>query len=71
MLDAATTPVTAATWDLIRRLLVPGGLALVRHPDAGFTRPGRDWSQTMEDGSLWTAPPVLADDPGLPRARAG
>src|SRR6185437_1360581 len=45
VLDAAAAGITAATWDLIRRLLVPGGLALVRQPEAGFTRPGRDWSQ--------------------------
>jgi hypothetical protein len=65
VLDAATG-ITAATWDLIRRLLVPGGLALVRHPEAGFTRPGRDWSPAAEDGSLWAAPPVLADDGPAP-----
>ena len=63
VVDAGAAEITAATWDLLRRLLVPGGLALVRHPDAGFTQPGRDWSRVTppepaEPGSLWAAPPV-------------
>ena len=73
VVDAAATEVSAATWDLIRRLLVPGGLALVRHPDSGFAQPGHGWSriapsepaspQIAEQGSLWAAPLALPAPP--------
>ena len=47
VIDAQATALTAASWDLIRQLLVPGGLALVRHPESGFTRPaGPRWNGT-------------------------
>ena len=57
VVDAEAVEVTAATWDLIRRLLVPGGLALLRHPDSGFTQPGHGWSRIAPPG---TAPPEPA-----------
>jgi hypothetical protein len=64
VIDARTTALTAASWALLRRLLLPGGLALVRHPDPGFMHPGPGWSKVGHGphGTLWTAPPGLFDD---------
>ena len=52
--DARTARLSAAAWVVIRRLLVPGGLVLVRHADE--TARARDtWARlTGEDGSDWT-----------------
>ena len=68
VIDAQATALTAASWDLIRQLLVPGGLALVRHPESGFTRPAPGWTEVERD-SLWAAPPVLPDDGPAPGPR--
>jgi hypothetical protein len=64
VIDARTTALTTASWALLRRLLLPGGLALVRHPDPGFVHPGPGWSKVGSGpgGALWTAPPGLFDD---------
>jgi hypothetical protein len=64
VIDAQTTALTTASWVLLRRLLLPGGLALVRHPDPGFVHPGPGWSKVGggPHGALWTAPPGLFDD---------
>ncbi|HEY6309695.1 MAG TPA: SDR family NAD(P)-dependent oxidoreductase [Streptosporangiaceae bacterium] len=64
VVSAPATTLTADTWTLLRRLLLPGGLVLVRHPDPGFTRPGPGWSRLADGraGALWAAPPVLSDD---------
>lgn len=64
VIDARTTALTTASWALLRRLLLPGGLALVRHPDPGFVHPGPGWSKVGGGprGALWTAPPGLFDD---------
>jgi hypothetical protein len=64
VIDARTTALTTASWALVRRLLVPGGLALVRHPDPGFVHPGPGWSKvgTGPHGGVWAAPPGLFDD---------
>ena len=64
VIDARTTALTTASWVLLRRLLLPGGLALVRHPGPGFVHPGPGWSRVSAGphGALWTAPPGLFDD---------
>jgi hypothetical protein len=66
VIDARTTALTAASWALLRRLLLPGGLVLVRHPDPGFAHPGPGWSKvgTGPHGGVWAAPPGLFDDGG-------
>jgi hypothetical protein len=64
VVDARATALTAASWALLRRLLLPGGLVLVRHPDPGFAHPGPGWSKVGAGphGALWAAPPGLFDD---------
>jgi hypothetical protein len=64
VIDARTTALTAASWVLLRRLLLPGGLVLVRHPGPGFVHPGPGWSKvgTGPHGGVWAAPPGLFDD---------
>jgi hypothetical protein len=64
VIDARTTALSAASWTLLRRLLLPGGLALVRHPGPGFAHPGPGWSKvgTGPHGEVWAAPPGLFDD---------
>jgi hypothetical protein len=64
VVDARTTVLTAASWALLRRLLLPGGLVLVRHPGPGFAHPGPGWSKVGAGphGALWAAPPGLFDD---------
>ena len=64
VVDARTTALTAASWLLLRRLLLPGGLVLVRHPDPGFAHPGPGWSKVGAGphGTLWAAPPGLFED---------
>ena len=63
VVDARTTALTAASWVLLRRLLLPGGLVLVRHPDPAFVHPGPGWSKVGAGphGALWAAPPGLFD----------
>jgi hypothetical protein len=64
VIDARTTALTAASWALLRRLLLPGGLVLVRHPGPEFVHPGPGWSKvgTGPHGGVWSAPPGLFDD---------
>jgi len=64
VIDARTTALTAASWAVLRRLLLPGGLVLVRHPDPEFVHPGPGWSKvgTGPHGGVWAAPPGLFDD---------
>jgi hypothetical protein len=64
VIDARTTALTAASWALLRRLLLPGGLVLVRHPGPEFAHPGPGWSKvgTGPHGGVWSAPPGLFDD---------
>jgi hypothetical protein len=64
VIDARTTALTAVSWALLRRMLLPGGLVLVRHPDPGFVHPGPGWSKvgTGPHGGVWAAPPGLFDD---------
>jgi len=64
VINARTTALSAASWTLLRRLLLPGGLALVRHPGPGFAHPGPGWSKvgTGPHGEVWAAPPGLFDD---------
>jgi hypothetical protein len=64
VIDAATTMLTAASWALLRRLLLPGGLVLVRHPGPRFVHPGPGWSKvgTGPHGGVWAAPPGPFDD---------
>ena len=64
VIDARTTVLTTASWALLRRLLLPGGLVLVRHPGPEFAHPGPGWSKvgTGPHGGLWAAPPGLFDD---------
>jgi hypothetical protein len=73
VIDAQTTALAPDTWTLLRRLLLPGGLVLVRHPGPGFVHPGPGWSKvgTGPHGGVWAAPPGLFDsgaaEPGGPR----
>jgi hypothetical protein len=64
--DARATEITGATWDLLRRLLVPGGLALIRgasQAPEGGQAPGGGWRRLRagEQEALWAAPPDLPD----------
>ncbi len=67
VIDARTTALTTASWALLRRLLLPGGLVLVRHPGPGFAHPGPGWSKVGAGphGGVWAAPPGLFDDGGV------
>jgi hypothetical protein len=66
--DGRTGPVTEAAWRVIRRLLVPGGLALIRHASAGDTPSEAGWTRLEapnghgEQAALWAAPAVLFND---------
>ena len=73
VVDAKTAPLTPMAWIVIRRLLVPGGLVLIRHADED-TRArdtwawltgggGTDWALLHADGeaALWAAPAELFD----------
>ena len=64
VIDARATALTAASWALLRRLLLPGGLVLVRHPNPRFLHPGPGWSKvgTGPHGGVWAAPPGPFDD---------
>jgi hypothetical protein len=64
VIDARTTVLTSSTWALLRRLLLPGGLVLVRYPDPEFVHPGPGWSKvgTGPHGGVWAAPPGMFDD---------
>jgi hypothetical protein len=64
VINARTTALTAASWALFRRLLLPGGLVLVRHSDLEFVHPGPGWSKvgTGPHGGVWAAPPGPFDD---------
>ncbi len=66
VIDAQVTVLTAASWAQLRRLLLPGGLVLVRHPDPEFAHPGPGWSKvgTGPHGVVWAAPRGLFDDGG-------
>jgi hypothetical protein len=66
--DARTVPLTDAAWRVIRRLLVPGGLALVRNASAVDAPAEAGWTRLAAvDGcrkraALWAAPAVLFND---------
>lgn len=64
VIDAQVTVLTADSWALLRRLLLPGGLVLVRHPDPESAHPGPGWSKvgTGPHGAVWAAPRALFDD---------
>ena len=64
VIDAGTTALTAASWAVLRRLLLPGGLVLARHPGPGFVHPGPGWSKvgSGSHGGVWAAPPGPFDD---------
>ena len=64
VVDAGTTALTAASWAVLRRLLLPGGLVLARHPGPGFVHPGPGWSKVGSGphGGVWAAPPGPFDD---------
>ena len=64
VIDAGTTALTAASWAVLRRLLLPGGLVLARHPGPGFVHPGPGWSKVGSGphGGVWAAPPGPFDD---------
>lgn len=73
VVDARTVRLSAAAWTVIRRLLVPGGLVLIRHASedirardtwARLTADGAgDWTLLRADGdaALWAAPAELFD----------
>lgn len=73
VVDARTAPLTPAAWIVIRRLLVPGGLVLIRHADSSARARdtwarltadgGSDWALLRADGeaALWAAPAELFD----------
>jgi hypothetical protein len=66
--DARTAPLTEAAWRVVRRLLVPGGLALIRHASAVDAPAEAGWTRlAVADGyrkqaALWAAPAVLFND---------
>ena len=64
VIDAGTTALSAASWAVLRRLLLPGGLVLARHPGPGFVHPGPGWSKVGSGphGGVWAAPPGPFDD---------
>jgi hypothetical protein len=73
VVDSRTAPLTPLAWIVIRRLLVPGGLVLIRHADSR-ARARDTWARLTADGgsdwallhaaaeaALWAAPPELFD----------
>jgi len=73
VVDAKTAPLTPMAWIVIRRLLVPGGLVLIRHTDEN-TRARDTWARLTDGsatdwtllhadggGALWAAPAELFD----------
>ena len=66
--DARTVPLTEAAWRVVRRLLVPGGLALIRHASAVDAPAEAGWTRLAAAGgyrrqaALWAAPAVLFND---------
>ena len=64
VIDAGTTALSGASWAVLRRLLLPGGLVLARHPGPGFVHPGPGWSKVGSGphGGVWAAPPGPFDD---------
>jgi hypothetical protein len=68
VVDGRTGPLTEAAWRVIRRLLVPGGLALIRHASPRDTPSEAGWTRLEapnghgERAALWAAPAVLIND---------
>jgi len=68
VVDARTGPLTETAWRVIRRLLVPGGLALIRHASAEDAPSEAGWTRLEaanghgEQAALWAAPAVLFND---------
>jgi hypothetical protein len=64
--NTQTVPLTEEAWRAIRRLLVPGGLALIRHASAGDAPTEAGWARLLAAGAppaaLWAAPTVLFND---------
>jgi thioester reductase-like protein len=59
--DAPAAGLTDAQWQVIGRLLVPGGLALVRHAGDAGAPAGSGWTPLHADerAALWAAPAKL------------
>jgi hypothetical protein len=65
IVDASSDELTLAAWDVLRRLLIPGGLALIRRTVAWLGPAGAGWSPLAAGANgaeLWAAPPELSDD---------
>jgi hypothetical protein len=66
--DARTVPLTEEAWRVIRRLLVPGGLALIRNASAVDAPAEAGWTRLAaaagyrKQAALWAAPAVLFND---------
>jgi len=66
--DARTGSLTEVAWRVIRRLLVPGGLALIRYASAEDAPSEAGWTRLEaanghgEQAALWAAPAVLFND---------
>jgi thioester reductase-like protein len=66
--DARRTPLSPAAWQVIRRLLVPGGLAVIRHAVDGPVPAAAGWTRLRAgqpatgQAALWTAPAELPDE---------
>jgi len=63
-LDARTTQLTDAGWVFLRRLLLPGGVAAIRHPDPELAPPEPGWTLICrgEQIAVWSAPCEPFDD---------
>ncbi|MEV7629591.1 acyltransferase domain-containing protein [Actinoplanes sp. NPDC089786] len=62
--DARTTRLTDAGWAFLRRLLVPGGVAVIRNPDRELDPPGPGWTLICRDERVaaWSSPGEPFDD---------
>ena len=66
IVDASMDKLAPAAWGVLRRLLIPGGLALIRRTVDWLTPAGAGWSPVAADvdgAELWAAPPELSDRP--------
>jgi thioester reductase-like protein len=66
--DARRTPLSPAAWQVIRQLLVPGGLAVIRDADDGPDPAAAGWTRlragqpAIGQAALWAAPAELPDE---------
>ena len=66
-------PFTTEDWEFWRQVAVPGGLALVSHPNGSMPEPGAGWTtlRTGRDATLLGAPAFNPDDEAVAESLPG